>query len=60
MRYERPCNELMFEMEVNDETLKLLRENNYMLKQIIQYINANGHQSNDFKEFMINVMANGI
>ena len=44
---------------MDNEELRLLKENNYMLKQIIQYINAHGHQD-DFKEFMINVMANSI
>ena len=42
---------------MDSEELRLLRENNYMLKQIIQYINKSGG-NNDFKEFMINVMAN--
>ena len=46
-------------MTKDDEILYLLRENNYMLKQIIQYINKNGHQ-NDMKEFMINVLANSM
>lgn len=44
---------------MDNEELRLLRENNYMLKQIIYYINTHGHQD-DFKEFMVNVMANYI
>lgn len=47
-----------------EELLKLVKENNQMLKQIIQYINLKEsddyQKSNDLKEFMINVFANGI
>lgn len=42
----------------------ILRQNNLMLKQIIQYINikesSQYKQDNDLKEFMINMMANNI
>lgn len=47
-----------------DELLKLTRENNIMLKQIIQYINlkeSSQYKNNDtMQEFIVNVVANGI
>lgn len=47
---------------MNDELLKLTRENNDMLKQIIVYINSINSQSSiandDIKNFVINVIAN--
>lgn len=47
-------NYLMNNME--SEELKLLRENNYMLKQILQYLAINGN--NYAKDFVVNVLAN--
>lgn len=41
---------------MESEELRLLRENNYMLKQILQYLLNNGN--NYGKEFIINVLAN--
>ena len=43
-----------------DELLKLTKENNEMLKQIIAYINyINGHASNENEnDFIRNVIAN--
>lgn len=45
---------------VGQEELRLLRENNFMLKQIIQYLNMKNKNSIDMKEFFINVMANNL
>ena len=42
---------------MNEEILKLLRENNIMLKQICSYLAQNGGE-NPTKEFMINLVAN--
>ena len=41
-----------------EELLKLTRENNEMLKQIIVYLSNNGQ--NTFREFMINYLANKV
>ena len=41
---------------MNTEEIRLLRENNAMLKQIISYLQAQG--SNYGKDFLINVFAN--
>lgn len=38
------------------EELRLLRENNYMLKQILNYLQSQGN--NYGKDFIINVLAN--
>ena len=46
--------------EEEQELLKLTRDNNRMLKQIIMYINIHGNHNDDLKEFMINVIANKI
>lgn len=43
-----------------EEILKLTKENNLMLKQIIAYINLHGNHTDDFKEFVINVIANKV
>lgn len=40
------------------ELLQLTRDNNRMLREIITYINLYGNNSDDTKDFMINVMAN--
>ena len=40
------------------ELLKLVKENNFMLKQIIKYINCYNNQNPDIKDFTMNVMAN--
>lgn len=49
---------------MNEEILKLLKENNLMLKEIIAYINLKEHKDNqvtdDFKSLLINVIANGL
>ena len=42
------------------EEHKLLIENNIMLKQILVYIASRDSPSNQFKEFVINVVANFI
>lgn len=42
---------------MESEELKLLKENNAMLKEIIKWIIAHDN-SNDMKSFMIDVMAN--
>lgn len=44
---------------MTEEEHKLLVENNIMLKQIISYISSNTN-NNDFKEFVMNVIANSI
>lgn len=41
--------------EEEQELLKLTRENNYILKQLYNYINSN---QNDTKDFLINIVAN--
>ena len=41
---------------MNNEELKLLRENNMMLKQILALLTSN--QNNYDKDFAINVLAN--
>lgn len=46
--------------EEEQELLKLTRDNNRMLRQIIMYINIHGNHTDDLKEFMINVIANKI
>lgn len=43
--------------EEEQELLKLVKANNIMLKQIIEYINMS---NDDIKDFMINVFANVI
>lgn len=43
---------------MESEELKLLRENNLLLKQILLYLSNN--QPSDLKEFILNVLANGI
>lgn len=43
--------------EEEQELLRLTRENNYILKQIYNYINSD-NPSQDMKEFAINVIAN--
>lgn len=49
---------------MNEEILKLLKENNLMLKEIIAYINLKENKDNqvtdDFKALLINVIANGL
>lgn len=41
---------------MENEELRLLRENNYMLKQILSYLQNN---SNNYgKDFVVNVLAN--
>lgn len=40
------------------EEHKLLIENNIMLKQILAYIASRDSPDNDFKEFIMNVVAN--
>lgn len=45
-------------MNNENEMLDLLRENNYMLRQILAYINQGS--SNDIKDFIMNVIANMI
>ena len=47
-------------MDKLDELLQLTRENNYMLKQIIAYINLHGNHTDDMKDFTMNVLANMI
>ena len=42
---------------MNTEELRLLRENNQMLKQILYYL-QNSNNNNYGKDFLINVMAN--
>ena len=44
--------------EEERELIKLTKENNIMLKQIIQYINIHGNHTDDGKEFIMNVVAN--
>ena len=42
---------------MESEELRLLRENNYLLRQIITYLQATS-QNAHAKEFLINLMAN--
>lgn len=44
--------------EEEKELLRLTRENNSMLKQIIAYINIHRNHTDDMKEFAINCIAN--
>lgn len=46
-------------MNNENEMLDLLRENNYMLRQIMAYINQ-GSSNDDVKDFIMNVIANMI
>lgn len=41
---------------MESEELRLLRENNYMLKQILSYLQSQGN--NYGKDFVVNVLAN--
>lgn len=42
----------------NNEAMRLLRENNAMLKQIIQLLASQDGASESVRDFFINVMAN--
>lgn len=46
--------------EEERELLRLTRENNSMLKQIITYINLHGNHTDDMKDFALNYIANVI
>lgn len=45
---------------MTQEEHNLLIENNIMLKQILAYIKSRDSPAQDIKEFIINVIANGI
>ena len=40
------------------ELLKLVKENNIMLRNICMYIQHSGNHTDDFKDFTMNVAAN--
>lgn len=45
---------------MTEEDRKLLKENNLMLKVIVNYIANQNSDNNDIKNFIINVLANGV
>lgn len=45
---------------MESEELRLLKENNALLRQIIKYLIEKDSAANDFKNFMIDIAANTI